>query len=65
VSGLFPIVRRVRRPLVLPVVERQADAKPVVVPVKAKPEPVVGGQGERRKDADGKVGASEPGKQAH
>ena len=59
-SGLFPIVRRVRRPLVLPVVERQPDAKPVVVPVKAKPEPAADGQSERRKDADGKVAASEP-----
>jgi hypothetical protein len=48
--------------MVVPVVERQADAKPVVVPVKAKPEPASGGQCERRMDNDGKVAASEPGK---
>ena len=61
-SELYPIIRRARRPMVVPVVERQADAKPVVVPVKAKPEPAAGGLGERRKDNDGKVAASEPGK---
>ena len=38
-SELYPIIRRVRRPLVLPV-ERQQDAKPEVVPVKPKAEPL-------------------------
>ena len=59
-SELYPIIRRVRRPLVLPV-ERQADAKPVVVPVKGKPQPAAGDQGGRRKDHDGKAASAKPG----
>ena len=35
-NGLFPIIRRVRRPL-LPV-DRPADAKPVPAPAPSKPE---------------------------
>ena len=57
-NGLLPIIRRVRRPL-LPV-EAPADAKPVAVPVKVKPEPVVDGQGERRKEMDGEDASAKP-----
>ena len=58
-SGMFPIIRRVRRPLVP--VTLPADAKPVVVPVQAKLEPARGSQGEQpTKDQNGKATASEP-----
>ena len=57
---MFPIIRRVRRPLVPVAVP--ADAKPAVVPVKVKPEPASGEQNEQRKVADGKATASGPGK---
>jgi hypothetical protein len=59
-NGLLPIIRRVRRPL-LPV-EATADAKPMVVPVKANPEPVAGRQEQQRKEDDGKATSSEPAK---
>ena len=57
---MFPIIRRVRRPLVPVTVP--ADAKPVVVPVKVKPEPASGEQNEQRKVADGKATSTGPGK---
>ena len=52
-SGLLPIIRRVRRPL-LPV-EAPTDAKPVVVPAKPAAEPVRGGQDDQRKENHGEV----------
>ena len=62
-DGLLPIIRRVRRPLV-PVggAAGGADAKPVAVAVKTAAGPAVAGQGERRKDDDGKRVTNGPGK---
>lgn len=57
-SGLLPIIRRVRRPLLPP--EAPTDAKPVTVPGKVAGEPVPEGQGQQRKEGDGKVATSQP-----
>ena len=57
-NGLYPIIRRVRRPLVP--VEAPAGAKPAVLPAKPAGEPVRGGQNDQRKENDGKAVASQP-----
>ncbi len=59
-NALYPIIRRVRRPLVLPV-ERPPDAKPVAVPVKAKAEPAVNPGAEVRKESNGKAASEQRG----
>ncbi len=56
-SGLLPIIRRVRRPL-LPV-EAPAEAKRVAVEAKTASKVEEAGEREPRKDNDGKVGSSE------
>ena len=62
-NGLYPIIRRVRRPL-LPV-EAAADAKPVLTePVPAVPVVAPMETQPKRKDKRGKAAASEPAKQA-
>ena len=43
-------------------VEAATDARPVVVAVKANPEPVAGSQEQQRKEDDGKATSSEPAK---
>ena len=58
-SKLFPIIRRVRRPLVP--VEAPADTKPAVLAAKAKPEPNGSVQSEQRKDDNGKATSNESG----
>ncbi len=62
-DGLLPIIRRVRRSLV-PVAGAAggADAKPVVVAVRVKPEPASAGQEQQRKEDDGKRATGGPGK---
>ena len=66
-NGLYPIIRRVRRPL-LPV-EAAAEAKPAVVQAAPAPEPTAAVESAprkdtqpKRKDKRGKVAASEPAK---
>ena len=61
-TGLFPIIRRARRPLALPV-ERQSDAKPVVeFPPVAVPAVEQSGAQPKRKDKRGKIAATESAK---
>ena len=58
-NGLYPIIRRVRRPL-LPV-EAPADAKPAIPPVGAeKAEQVTQSNDQNRKDEHGETAATEP-----
>jgi hypothetical protein len=52
-NGLYPIIRRVRRPLV------PVDAKPVVAPAKPAAEPTQGVQNGQRKESDGQTVASQ------
>ena len=59
-SKLFPIIRRVRRPLVP--VEAPAEAKPAVLAAKAKPEPDGSVRSEQRKDDNGKATSNESSK---
>jgi len=61
-NGLYPIVRRVRRPL-LPV-EAAADAKPVAEPAPAVPVVAPTETQPKGKDKRGKVAASQSAKQA-
>ena len=58
-TGLYPIIRRARRPLMI-LLMGAGGAKPVAVLwcLKAKPEPAAGGQERTRKACDGKVAAS-------
>jgi hypothetical protein len=57
-NGLYPIIRRVRRPL-LPV-EAPADAKPAIVPAQAeKPEQVAQGEQQKSKDEHDETTATE------
>jgi hypothetical protein len=60
-NGLYPIIRRVRRPLV-PVegAAGGADAKPAPVLGAAKPEPV-GGDPKEREESNGEGASSERG----
>jgi hypothetical protein len=61
-TELLPIIRRVRRPLVLPV-EHQADAKPVIEqPPVAVPAVERSGAQPKRKDKRGKVASAQPAK---
>ena len=61
-NGLYPIIRRVWRPLVQPDGRPVGleDAKPAAVAVQVKPEPAPGRQGEQRKNQHGKATTSEP-----
>jgi hypothetical protein len=58
-NGLYPIIRRVRRPL-LPV-EAPADVKPAIVPALAgKPGQVAQGEQQKSKDEHGETTSIEP-----
>jgi hypothetical protein len=62
-NGLYPIIRRVRRPL-LPLeplrAASAADAKPVTVAVVVKPQPATEGSSVEQ-ESSGQAGASETG----
>ena len=58
-NGLFPIIRRVRRPLVVPAEGKPADAKPVVVVVKEKSEPANSGNASATKENNEKITQNE------